>query len=84
MDRIAIKYKMVLLKNILGTTNSAFSRVFNTPQDIFDFFHTDFNHSLPCVPFLNKKLGVANCLVLGVILESVNSSDSFFHIMSYQ
>ena len=54
-----------------------------TTNGILLFFHTAFNHSLPCVPFLNKKLGVVNCIALGVVLESVKPSDSIFHIMSY-
>lgn len=32
--------------------------------------------SLPFVPFLNKKLGVVNCIVLGVVMETVLSSSN--------
>ena len=34
-------------------------------------FYIKHDLSLPCVPFLHKKVGVVNCMVVGVAIKAV-------------
>ena len=39
------------------------------------FFNIKRDLSLPCVPFLHKKVGVVNCMVVGVAIKAVIESN---------
>ena len=38
-------------------------------------FNIKYDLSLPCVPFLHKKVGVVNCMVVGVAIKAVIDSN---------
>ena len=42
-----------------------------------------YKHSLPCVPFLHKKIGVVNCFVIGVIIEAVKRNPHPLFLFSH-